>query len=215
MVLIEFRKYTMMLLNTHLEIIENSVKRVWEKLQNCSYYFITESDFQFELMRCISEELESSKLLSPTEYNFSWSGKSIRPKLSVILHSEYPRTKKSADRFNIVLLDDSSMKNDAYHWNEKIISVAIQLKYGWGLNKAMKDGFLADINKLRDQISSKRIHYGIAILLATEDISKEKLKQISEQVEETKSDKIKTYIITPSGIIPPLTTISPEYLMNN
>ena len=173
-------------------------------------------------MRYLSDGLESSKLLSPTEYNFPWNyGKSIRSRFSVILHSEYPHTNKSAVRFDIVFLDNSSMKSNIEDWNRKKILIAIELKYTWGsfynnvLDDRTRNGFLKDIRKLREAISSNRIDYGIAILLATEDISKEKLKEILEQIEEAKSDKIKTYIITPAGITTPLTTKSPELQRNN
>jgi hypothetical protein len=187
-----------MLLDIYSSIVENSVKRVWEKLQNCSYYFITESDFQSGMMRYISEELESSKLLNPTEYNLPWNyGKSTRSRWRAILHSEYPRTSKSVDRFDIVFLDDSSMKSNIEEWNQKKILIAIELKYGWGLN----EWFLVDIDKLRRAISSNKICYGVAILLSMEDDSEEKLKSISEQAEKAKSDKIRTYIITPTEII--------------
>jgi len=113
------------------------------------------------------------------------------------------------------------MKSNIEDWNRKKILIAIELKYTWGsfynnvLDDRTRNGFLKDIRKLREAISSNRIDYGIAILLATEDISKEKLKEILEQIEEAKSDKIKTYIITPAGITTPLTTKSPELQRNN
>ncbi|MGH7792655.1 MAG: hypothetical protein ACREOB_10120, partial [Thermodesulfobacteriota bacterium] len=138
-----------------------------------------------------SEELEKGELLKSIEFTFD-KGK----KLSVILHPEYPRSKKTTDRFDIVLVDDSSMKSNT-DWNDKRISVAIELKYGWGLN----EGLFADIEKLNHVISSSKVFYGIVISLSTKNISEETLKQVSDKIEISNSDKIKTYIIAPSKII--------------
>jgi len=184
-------------LDKYKQIVETSLQEIKNILTDCSYTFISESDFQFTLTQFIKKELNRHGQLEKVEFNL---GNNEGIKYSTILHTEYPPGTSKINRFDIAILDETSMQENT-DWNDKKINYAIELKYSWKLDNRTKYGFLADIEKIIKAKEDKRINYGTAILLSTETNQDKTITELKKEMTDLKEDYCTNFIVTPESLL--------------